>query len=316
MADATFDPGAFLDVTSNETMARLHEEASAPPQAVETPWPTWNRACRDEGGSRGPALGWQVVVAGMTGQGKSLIALNWAAEAVRRGENVVFFTGEMSPQQLWTRFLAISTRTPIRDLERGDSFNPFARKGAEKSIATLRGQGGGALFINRTSVAGVRSIGDAMQWFHEGEHKVRVFFFDYIQLFASGATDDSFFRDVTEISRAVQRFAHERRSLCVELSQFSRGQDVKERPTIFKLKHSSNLEQDADQVVLIDHAMQTYNKDTAERFQWLLLAKNRHGPQVNVPVIWNYRTLTCRELLIDQGDSIPEWVPDKVRNAA
>lgn len=305
----------FVDLTSELVMARYLDDARKPADVVETPWQTWNRACRDDGGSLGPAKGWQVVIAGITSSGKSLIALNWAWEAVRRGEHVVFFTAEMSPKQIATRFLAIATHEPVAQLERGESFSEEARQRAHEKIITLRHHGGGSFLVNTVSMAGLSRLGPALDWYEGGPMNARVFFFDYLQLFAQD-TGSEWHREITEISRHIQRFARERSALCVEISQFSRQQQSSERPSIFNLKQSSNLEQDADQVVLIDHVKQTFNKPTRERFQWLILGKNRHGPTVNVPVIWNYSTLRCRELAIDDGEQIPHWVPDQVARVA
>lgn len=308
---------AFVDLTDPAVMDRFLDRAQKPPDVVETPWPTWNEACRDDGGGRGPAHGWQVVIAGLTSAGKSLLALSWAWEAVRRGEHVVFFTAEMSPEQIANRFLAIATGAPVASLERGAGFDIERRRQAHDEILRLKDQGGGSLLVNTLSMAGLKRIRPALDWYEGGPLGARTFFFDYLQLFAQDTGSGlDWHREVTQISRHIQHFARDRRALCVEISQFSRQQSAEERPSIFNLKQSSNLEQDADQVLLIDHVMQAYNRPTRERFQWLVLGKNRHGPIAQVPVLWTYDNLRCREVKLDEGEQIPHWVPDKVARAA
>ena len=85
------------------TLDALLERKQAPVDAVPTPIPAWNRVCHDEGGGLGLARGWNVTVAGNTGHGKSLLALNIGASAIRHGERVAFHSIEMSLMQLTTQ---------------------------------------------------------------------------------------------------------------------------------------------------------------------------------------------------------------------
>jgi len=69
------------DLMQPGRIRRHLEELKQPVDAIATPLPMWNQQCRDEGGGVGLALGWHVIVAGSTGHGKSIMALNMAAEA-------------------------------------------------------------------------------------------------------------------------------------------------------------------------------------------------------------------------------------------
>jgi replicative DNA helicase len=88
----------------------------------------------------------------------------------------------------------------------------------------------------------------------------------------------------------------------VGLSQFNRETSKnKERPQIQGLMGGSPLENDSDQVVLLNHAKvekRGHFTDTEA-----LLAKNRHGPAADIPVMWDYRTLTLTEA---HGDAYEE----------
>ena len=79
-------PPVTFDVALGPTLRQFVRDAQKPVEAVPTPLPSWNAACRDEGGGVGLARGWHDVVAGNTGQGKSLFALNVAASAIRHGD--------------------------------------------------------------------------------------------------------------------------------------------------------------------------------------------------------------------------------------
>ena len=100
--------------------------ALAPIDALPTPFPSWNRACRMHGGSQGLARGWHTVVAGSSGAGKSLVALNMSAHALRCGHSVAWVSLEMSREQLLLRKLGIATSRNLRDLEPGPAHDAGA----------------------------------------------------------------------------------------------------------------------------------------------------------------------------------------------
>ena len=106
--------GAVLD--------QLNKQKLEPITAIPTPLAKWSKHCRDEGGGVGLALGWHVVIAGATGVGKSLLALNIAAEAIRNGRRVGYISLEMSEQQTATRFQSIVSGINIKRLEHGEEF--------------------------------------------------------------------------------------------------------------------------------------------------------------------------------------------------
>ena len=68
--------------------------------------------------------GWHVILAGNTGAGKSIFALNIAAEAIRTGVTVGFCNLEMSAEQLQGRLLGILTGEPVAKMQRGKQFDP------------------------------------------------------------------------------------------------------------------------------------------------------------------------------------------------
>ena len=86
------------------------------------------------------------------------------------------------------------------------------------------------------------------------------------------------------------------------LSQFNRETHRRRgRPTIHDLMGGSAIENDSDQVLLLDHT--SIQRTPAPLDGWdadLLLAKNRHGPSVSVPIRFDTRTLRFRELMPDE----------------
>ena len=290
-ASATREP--VFDLVTGELLNSLITSKSAPVTAVPTMLPSWNTACRDEGGGLGLARGWHVIIAGQTGSGKSTFALNQIAAALRAGERVCFLSLEMSQGQLLTRLLAILTGRNVRPFEHGASFNEAAaREAAADRSATLE-RTGGALYVNRRPLASLDSVVQAIEAHHE-RHGCRVFLTDYVQLcWARSAA--SLFEQVQEISHTIRGLAADRGLVSIALSQFNRETSTNRTspPTPHGLMGGSALENDADQVVLLDHS--TFKRTGMTATGMVLLAKNRHGPQVDIPVRWDYRTLRVRE---------------------
>jgi replicative DNA helicase len=219
--------------------------------AVPTPFPTWNAMCRDEGGGVGLARGWHVVVSGGTGQGKSLLALNLAAEAVRAGERVVMISLEMSKVQLDTRFMAIFAGKDIRSLEQGKTFDESVHEDASRQLVSNNRSTGGQLIRNTEVVSDLTEIEMAIRY--HAEQGCRYFITDYIQLAWTGAAA-AIFDQIKEVSHTIRGLARELSVVDVAVSQFNRDEMKSgSRPTIYGLMGGGPLEQDADQIALLDH---------------------------------------------------------------
>lgn len=283
-----------FDVVNEALLAEHEVMAQSPVDAVPTPFPSWNGACRDEGGGEGLAMGWHVVVAGATGAGKSLLALNLAAEAVRNGRAVCYLSLEMSQTQLVTRLVAIMTGYAVRSLERGRTYDPAVAKTANSDFVTMIGHSGGSIRVNRHPLQKFTDI-DLVFGYYTERDPCEVFVVDYLQLAWTGAAK-GMLESITEISHGIRARAQERRVVSIGLSQFNRqtSANKQDRPRVEGLMGGSPLENDADQVLLLDHT--SYDRQGGSGAQAkLLLAKNRHGPQVEIPVEWDYRTLQIHE---------------------
>lgn len=292
--DAPEPPVAF-DVLNGARFERLLEHQLAPIDAVPTPFPPWNYSCRDEGGGEGIARGWHVLAAARTGVGKSILALNMAAEAMRMGEVVCFISLEMSQRQVETRLMAIMSGVPVRMLEKGKHFSVDAFRQA----AAVFGQVRGRFLTNRSPIHSASDVVRAIRAMHE-IHGSRYFIVDYLQLAANPNDPES----ITDASHFVRQQAKDLQVVTFGLSQFNRSTStLNETPTVHGLMGGSSLENDADQVVLIDHSKVEEVWHGGERTGWttnLILPKNRHGPPGSFPIQFSSSTLQMRELMEDE----------------
>lgn len=286
----------------NELDLRLLRDRQAmPADAVPTFLAAWNRHCRGEGAGIGLARGWNVQIGGATGAGKTLVALNLTLAALKAGEQVLYITLEMSWSQLVTRLRAIATGTDIRRLEWGEQFSEPAARGADAALLDLPG----TLYCNRQPIWKLDDVRELMTLYAE-KRGVRYFIVDYLQLVSPGGTE-RIYEAVTKVSQQLRYAAQELGAVCVAVSQYNRQTSANrtDRPIVQGLLGGSSIENDADQVILLDHTRRKRNEHERTERTYALLAKNRHGGQGEIRIEFDYRTLRVREALPDEADEWP-----------
>lgn len=294
------EPPVAFSVFDARRAEHLLEEQLAPIDAVPTPFPGWNNACRDAGGGVGLARGWHSLGAARTGHGKSILALNLTHAALRAGETVCFVSLEMAQSQVETRLLAIASGLPVVELEKGKAFNVDTFRKATAALQRLPGR----FVTNRHPIHRLDQVEASIRAMHE-IYGARFFVVDYIQLAANQNDPET----ITAASQTVRRMAQELNVVTFGLSQFNRTtSSANETPTVHGLTGGSSLENDADQIVLIDHTTVEEATHHGQRIGWdadLLLAKNRHGPGGIIPITFSSRSLQMRERLADEFAARP-----------
>lgn len=247
------------------------------------------------------ACGWNITVAGSTGTGKSLMALNLTVAALRAGRSVMYVTYEMSRNQLVSRLLSIYSGINIRELEKGRYYSESAFVDARQSFMGECDERGGYLYIPERPSNEVGALRDVLRAGVE-EHGCAMAIVDYVQKVRLRGSDGSLEVQMREASGAIQRVAYDHNVLTVVLSQYNRATSFNKDapPTVQGMIGSSSLENDSDQSVLLDH---TTRKRVGTRSEGkVLLAKNRHGPEVDIPVVWDYTTLRVTQMAPDPMD--------------
>ena len=272
---------AFMD---EWTAAQLR-----PVSAIPTHLPTLNRIMRDDGGGKGIAktAGWLMVVGGSPGYGKSAFVLNLASAALNAPtpEPVSFISLEMSATQLATRLYALHSGTALKLLEKG-SFSELAWYDTHTGFNSLP-----PVWVPDRLVTGWSHIMEYVKRCHD--EGCRYFILDHLQCVVLG-DDEVLHRGIQKVISELRAWAVESKSAIVICSQFNRAtSSVMETPRSSGLFGGHSIESHADVVCLLDHSR--YQREGNVSRTYLCVTKNRHGPCLEIPVSWDYKTLRQRE---------------------
>jgi len=301
-AGAAFDmPDAVekINIFSPEFMGDWMAAQLEPVSAIPTHLPTLNRIMRDDGGGVGIAKsGWLCVVGGSPGFGKSAFVLNLASAALNAPipEPVAFISLEMSKAQLATRLYALHSGTAIKLLEKG-SFSELAWHDTSQKFAGLP-----PVWVPDRLMSGWQDIVAYVKACHsEG---CRYFILDHLQCVALG-DDEALHRGIQRVISELRAWAVEAESAVVICSQFNRAtSSVMETPRSSGLFGGHSIESHADVICLLDHSRYVREGNTSKTY--CCVTKNRHGPCLEIPVEWDYRTLRQREAEPDEEGSWPK----------
>jgi replicative DNA helicase len=292
------DEVEWVDMTSPDFLDRFEQRQTGPVYAIPTPLDTWNRVTGDDGGGTGPARGWLVVIGGNPSYGKTLLALLIARDAIKARERTAFVSLEMHHAQLAARFYAMATGTDIRSLEKG-RFRPEVLDEVRRMLRKLFPSGG--LLTNQGLMFSLGRILLSMRDLKE-QRGVTCFLVDYLQLIGIG-DEDEINKQVSLAVACLRAFAVKFEVLVVLLSQFNRqtSSNYHDPPAVQGLHGGMMIEACADQAILLDHSRYTADGERAAR-TWALLRKNKHGARVDIPIRWDFTTLTIREGMPDEVD--------------
>jgi replicative DNA helicase len=127
---------------------------------------------------------------------------------------------------------------------------------------------------------------------------VKVLFVDYLQL-VKVPGKESKREEVAEVSTALKSIARELKITVVALAQLSRDADDR-RPSMGNVQHSSQVEQDADQVWLIWHKksdVTTPEGEPEKGRSFIILDKVRDGETGDVEVTFERSTANFYEVV-------------------
>lgn len=231
-----------------------------------------------------------IIVAARPAMGKSVFALNLAANFARHNKDseAVIFSLEMSKEQNVTRMLSSESFVELDYLMKGnisgDQWTKLA-KGAEN----LSGMN---IYLDDTAGITVPQMKAKLRRLK----RPGLVIIDYLQLMNSSRRIENRVNEISEITRQLKLMAKELDIPVITLSQLSRAVESRtdKRPMLSDLRESGSIEQDAD-IVMFLYRDAYYNKDTPDpTLAECIVAKNRHGETgtVNLRFSGQYQLFT------------------------
>lgn len=287
-------PSKLSDVISDvyDTLYKLNSEDKEQFKGLPTGFPDFDKMCNGLNKSD------LVIVGARPAMGKTSFTLNMARNvAVKSGKRVLFFSLEMSKEQLAQRIISTEARIPGHKMRSGE----LTPKEWEKLSSACVFLADIQLYFDDTSNITVPEMKARCRRLKN----VEAVFIDYLQLMQSAKRTESRVQEVTEITRSLKLMAKDLMIpvvVCAQLSRSTEARGSSHKPQLADLRESGSIEQDADIVVMLYREDYYKNeKETPEEIEVntaeLLVQKNRHGPTGSVKMAWNpqFTLYTCVE---------------------
>ena len=248
-----------------------------------------------------------IIIAGRPSMGKTAFATNIASniskEFNNKKKNVLFFSLEMSSEQLATRLLGELAEISSENIRTGNLSNKDFSKilSSSENLKKLN------LFIDDTPALSISAISTRARRLKR-KLGLDLIILDYLQLVngESKKTNDNRVQEISDITRGLKAVAKELDIPVIALSQLSRKVEDREekRPQLADLRESGAIEQDADLVVFLyreeyylarteppegteKHEMWTNKMEKVHNIAEAIIAKHRHGPISKVKLHFN-----------------------------
>ena len=221
-----------------------------------------------------------ILIGARPAMGKTSFALNLAQNvAVNAGKKCVFFSLEMTKEQLAERLLASKAGIPSQKLRTGElSKEEWVRLGNATGEFMQT-----ELYLDDSSNTTVPEIKSKVRRLKN----VDIIIIDYLGLIQSAVRKENRVQEVSEITRNLKMLAKDLNIpvvCCAQLSRGTEGRGKSHRPQLSDLRESGSIEQDADIVMFLyredyyrAEADEDKQDDIDANLTELIVAKNRHG---------------------------------------
>ena len=249
----------------------------------------------------GAGKGWLMIIGGRPAMGKTTFVLNWAYNAYKIfNKNVMFFSGEMSSEQISHLIMARESSVSALDIKK-NKINNIQMEHIQSQLGETRSN---IFLIDDTPNPPLTHIlSEATK--AKMQHDIDIIFVDYLQLVR--ASGESRHLQVGKISRELKGLARNLNIPVIALAQLSRSVESRtdKKPILSDLKESGDIEQDAD-IVSFLYRPEYYSNENMEKegMTMLITRKNRHGETGTDHMIMDKNTSTFQTYIKDQDATI------------
>lgn len=231
-----------------------------------------------------------IIIAGRPSMGKTALSLNIAANVIKNSKlPVLFFSLEMSKEQIMYRLLAMETNINQMRLKNGKLYqNDWVKLNKMIKIISKF-----PLFIDDTFNLSIQDIRSKIKTILFEQNELGLVVVDYIQLMQNPKLKiENRVQELSQITRSLKTIAKEFDIPIIGLSQLSRNVEnrLDKKPILSDLRESGSLEQDADLVLMLyknnSNKYPSAPLQTSQLIE-LIVAKQRNGPTGTVKLKFN-----------------------------
>ncbi len=223
-----------------------------------------------------------VTVAGRTGMGKSVLALDTARHtAIRMGKPTLLVSLEMPVPLLMRRILAAEARVPANALARKELSDAHWQ-----ALASAMGRVRDAPLHLSTPASCTLGLIRARLRAMARRDPARLLVVDHVGLMSSATRPENRQNEIAAYSRGLKQIAMEFDIPVMMVSQVNRSPESREDrvPRLGDLRDSGSLEQDSDAVLLVYRPDYYDPEDPRAGEVDVVVAKNRSGSTSTVPL--------------------------------
>ena len=230
-----------------------------------------------------------IVIAGRPSVGKTAFGLNVLLNVLKKTRlPVLFFSLEMSAQQLMYRLLSMETRLDQNKFKTG----LLNSEDWEKITLVMRILGKIPMHLYDTPHLTTSEIRRTLKTFEKTYSQIGLIVIDYLQLMEEPRLKNANrAQEISAITRELKNIAREFEVPIITLSQLSRTIDsrIDPKPMLSDLRDSGSIEQDADLVLMLYKNNQNliWNLNAGSSIVDLSIAKQRNGPIGNLRLLFH-----------------------------
>jgi replicative DNA helicase len=222
-----------------------------------------------------------IILAGRPSMGKTALGLNIALHVIKESKlPVLFFSLEMSKEQIMYRLLSIETNINQARLKSGKLYQDDWVK-LTKIIKIMSKI---PFFIDDTPNLSIQDIQSKIKTILFEQTQIGVIIIDYLQLMQNPKSKlENRVQELSIITRALKNLARQFNLPIITLSQLSRNVEMRidKKPILSDLRESGSIEQDADLVLMLyknKNLLLSQNEIQDYSLTELIIAKQRNGP--------------------------------------
>lgn len=231
-----------------------------------------------------------ILLAARSRVGKTSMACDLVRQVANEGYTVLFFSLEMTRDEIWERMVCGHARVSLHALRsrQADDEEKNRIKLASSDLTKC------SIYVRDTPNMTPNSMRGYARMI---QHKkgLGLIVVDYLQCIQSGKDKQTRYEVVSEVSRQLKVMARTLNVPVVALAQLNR-QAEDEAPRLSQLRESGSLEQDADVVLLLNRP-HVFDDSKDPSLATLDIAKHRNGPCRMVNLDFDADTVSFRNRL-------------------